>query len=103
MNKTVQISNQYGFTMTMMEKISINTSKSAKKTQNISKKATVYFSIDDENPPVRGVKDRGVATIINDLELVIPIADRNSLKYLGTLDHHIAKMISEKAKKGKPY
>lgn len=82
------------------EKLWINTSKSAKKIQNIRKKTIVYFSIDDENPPVRGIKGRGIATIIDDLELVIPIADRISLKYLGTLDHPIAKMISEEAKKG---
>ncbi len=82
------------------EKIWINTSKSAKKTQNIRKRPRMYFSIDDENPPVRGVKGRGIATIIEDSKLVISMGDRISLKYLGTLDHPIAKMISEDSKKG---
>lgn len=81
-------------------KLLINTSSSAKKTQNIQKRSTIYFSIDDENPPVRGVKGKGVATIITDLDLVIPMSDKISLKYLGTLDHPIAKMISEGSKKG---
>ena len=83
-----------------VEKLWINTSKSARKTQNIRKRSTIYFSIDDENPPVRGVKGRGIATIIEDLKTVIPLGDRISLKYLGTLDHPIAKMISEDSKKG---
>lgn len=82
------------------EKLWINTSKSARKTQNIRERSTIYFSIDDENPPVRGVKGKGVATIIEDLETVIPLGERISLKYLGTLDHPIAKMISEDSKKG---
>ncbi|HEX7209260.1 MAG TPA: pyridoxamine 5'-phosphate oxidase family protein [Nitrososphaeraceae archaeon] len=82
------------------EKLWINTSKSARKTQNIRKRATIYFSIDDENPPVRGVKGKGIATIIEDLKIVNPLGDRISLKYLGTLDHPIAKMISEDSKKG---
>jgi PPOX class probable F420-dependent enzyme len=82
------------------EKLWINTSKSARKTQNIRKRSTIYFSIDDENPPVRGVKGKGIATIIEDLKTVNPLGDRISLKYLGTLDHPIAKMISEDSKKG---
>ena len=82
------------------EKLWINTSKFAKKTQNILKRSTIYFSIDDENPPVRGVKGKGIATIIDDLKKVVPLGDKISLKYLGTLDHPIAKMISEDTKKG---
>jgi len=82
------------------EKLWINTSKLAKKTQNIRKRSTIYFSIDDENPPVRGVKGKGIATLIEDSKKVIPLGDKISLKYLGTLDHPIAKMISEDSKKG---
>ena len=82
------------------EKLLIATSKSAKKTQNIRNRSTIYFSIDDENPPVKRVKGGGIATIIEDPKIVIPLGDRLSLKYLGTLDHPIAKMISEDSKKG---
>jgi PPOX class probable F420-dependent enzyme len=82
------------------EKLWINTSKTSKKTQNIRKRPNIYFSIDDENPPVRGVKGKGIATIIEDLEIVVPLGDRISLKYLGTLEHPIAKMISEDSRKG---
>jgi len=82
------------------EKLWINTSKFAKKTQNILKRSNIYFSIDDENPPVRGVKGKGIATIVDDLKIVVPLGEKISLKYLGTLDHPIAKMISEDSKKG---
>ena len=83
-----------------VEKLWVNTSKFAKKTQNILKRSTIYFSIDDENPPVRGVKGKGIATIIDDLKTVTSLGEKIILKYLGTLDHPIAKMITEDSKKG---
>lgn len=82
------------------KKLWVNTSKSAKKTQNIRNRPTVYFSVDDENTPVRGVKGEGIATIIEDSKTVISIGNKIILKYLGTLDHPIAKMISENSTMG---
>ena len=67
------------------EKLIITTSKSAKKTQNLRNKPTVYFSIDDENLPYKGVKGKGVVSIVDDPDRVVPQADRISMKYLGTL------------------
>jgi PPOX class probable F420-dependent enzyme len=82
------------------EKLSITTSKLAKKTQNLRNKPSIYFSIDDENIPYKGVKGRGIATIIDDPNRTLPQGDRISMKYLGTLDHPVAKMISDRSKKG---
>jgi nitroimidazol reductase NimA-like FMN-containing flavoprotein (pyridoxamine 5'-phosphate oxidase superfamily) len=85
-------------------KLLLTTSKLAKKTQNLRRRPTVYFSIDDENyeenRPPKGVKGKGVATIIEDPNRVVPQADRISIKYLGTLDHPVAKMITDSSKKG---
>ena len=85
-------------------KLLITTSKLAKKAQNIRRKSTIYFSIDDENynenRPPKGVKGKGIATIIEDPNRIIPKADRISMKYLGTLDHPVAKMITDGSKKG---
>jgi len=82
------------------EKLIITTSKSAKKTRNLRNKPSVYFSIDDENLPYKGVKGKGIVTIVENPDRVIPQADRISMKYLGTLDHPIAKMITDSSKKG---
>ena len=82
------------------ERLLITTSKSAKKTQNLRNKPVVYFSIDDENLLYKGVKGKGIANIIEDIDNVVPQADRISMKYLGTLDHPIAKMITDSSKKG---
>jgi predicted pyridoxine 5'-phosphate oxidase superfamily flavin-nucleotide-binding protein len=87
------------------EKLLMTTSKLAKKTQNLQRKPTIYFSIDyenyDKNLPPRGVKGKGTATIVEgDPNRIIPQADRISMKYLSTLDHPVAKMITDGIKKG---
>jgi PPOX class probable F420-dependent enzyme len=82
------------------EKLTITTSKSAKKTQNLRNKPGVYFSIDDEKIPYRGVKGKGIVTIVEDPDRVVPQADKISMKYLGTLDHPIAKRRTDHSKKG---
>jgi nitroimidazol reductase NimA-like FMN-containing flavoprotein (pyridoxamine 5'-phosphate oxidase superfamily) len=82
------------------EKLLITTSKLAKKTQNLRKKPILYFSIDDENFPYKGVKGKGSVNIVEDPGRTVTEGDQISMKYLGTLDHPIAKMITEHSKKG---
>jgi len=82
------------------EKVLITTSKLSKKTQNLRSKPAIYFSIDDENPPYKGVKGKGIATIVEDPNRTLSLGNKISMKYLGTLDHPIAKMISEGSKRG---
>ena len=48
------------------EKLLVITPRIAKKVQNIKAKPEVYFSIDDENFPYKGVKGKGTVTIIED-------------------------------------
>jgi nitroimidazol reductase NimA-like FMN-containing flavoprotein (pyridoxamine 5'-phosphate oxidase superfamily) len=82
------------------EKLLVTTSKIAKKTQNLRNKPNLYFSIDDENLPYKGVKGKGSVTIVEDPNEIIPKGDKISMKYLGTLDHPVAKTITEHSKKG---
>ena len=81
-------------------KLLIITSKVAKKTQNLRNRPTIYFSIDDEKPPYKGVKGKGNATIVEDPNRIVPQADKISMKYLGTLDHPAAKEMADRSKKG---
>jgi nitroimidazol reductase NimA-like FMN-containing flavoprotein (pyridoxamine 5'-phosphate oxidase superfamily) len=86
------------------ERLLMTSSKLSKKTQNLQRNPATYFSIDyenyDENFPPRGVKGKAIATVIQDPNRIVPQADRISMKYLGTLDHPVAKMITDEAKKG---
>ena len=81
-------------------KLLIITSKLAKKTQNLRNRPTIYFSVDDENPPYKGVKGKGIATIVEDPNRIVPQAEKISMKYLGTLDHPAAKEMADRSKNG---
>jgi general stress protein 26 len=83
------------------EKIYTATPKMSKKAQNIQKNPDkVYFSIDDENFPYKGVKGRASAKISEDIQRNLPIVSEINMKYLGTLEHPLAKMIIDNTKKG---
>jgi nitroimidazol reductase NimA-like FMN-containing flavoprotein (pyridoxamine 5'-phosphate oxidase superfamily) len=82
-------------------KIYITTSKMARKAQNIQRNLDkIYFSIDDENYPYKGVKGRAVARISEDMQKNLPIVEKINLKYLSTLEHPIAKRIIENTRSG---
>jgi len=82
------------------EKLHIMTSKMSNKVRNIRSKSNVYFSIDDENFPYKGVKGKAIARIIEDHQKVVSIAEKINIKYLGTLEHPLAKMLMEFAQNG---
>ena len=82
------------------EKLRVMTSKMSNKVRNIRIKSNVYFSIDDENFPYKGVKGKAIARIIEDHQKVVSIAEKINIKYLGTLEHPLAKMLMEFAQNG---
>ena len=76
------------------------TRKISKKVQNIRKKPSIYFSIDDENFPYKGVKGKGTVNISEEPKKIMPIVEKINLKYLGTLEHPLAKFIIENTRNG---
>ena len=82
------------------EKLHVMTSKMSNKVRNIHRKSNVYFSIDDENFPYKGVKGKAIARIIGDHQKVVSMAEKINIKYLGTLEHPLAKMLMEFAQNG---
>ena len=77
------------------------TAKMTRKVQNIQKNPDkIYFSIDDENYPYKGVKGRAVARISEDIQKNLSIVEKINLKYLGTLEQSIAKRLMENTRNG---
>ena len=82
-------------------KIYVSTQKTTRKARNLSTNSDkIYFSIDDENLPYKGVKGRGVARISENIDWNRPIIEKIIVKYLGTLDNPLALILLENAKKG---
>jgi general stress protein 26 len=83
------------------DKIYAGTSKMTKKVHNIKRNPDkIYFCIDEENYPYKGVKGRGVARISEDIQKNLPIIEKINMKYLGTLEHPLAKMLMENTRNG---
>jgi general stress protein 26 len=81
--------------------IYVGTSKKSRKTENIKRKPDrIYFSIDDESSPPKGVKGRGTAKLSQDITKNTSIVEKLNMKYLGTTEHPLAKILIEAAKKG---
>jgi general stress protein 26 len=79
----------------------VNADKRSRKVQNIRRNPDkVYYSIDDENLSYEGVKGRARATIIEDTQKNISILEKINLKYLGTLEHPVARELMENTRNG---
>ena len=76
----------------------VETSKTSKKIKNVENQKTVYFCIDDETLPYKGVRGKGLAKIHSDVGHNLPIAEKIMIKYTGSLDNEIAKFLLEGVK-----
>ena len=82
------------------EKFYIETSKHSKKKKNLENNKTVYFCVDEPNMPYKGVRGKAKIAIIQDIDNIIPISENNMKKYLGSLEHPMAKELISLAKRG---
>jgi nitroimidazol reductase NimA-like FMN-containing flavoprotein (pyridoxamine 5'-phosphate oxidase superfamily) len=79
----------------MNDKIYIETSRNSRKVGNIRRKNTVYFCIDDERMPYKGVRGKGTAAVMEDVKENIPIAERIMVKYTGSLQNPVSKILMD--------
>ena len=80
--------------------ILVETAKQSKKTSNLKKNDKIYFCVDDGNPPYKGIRGKGNVRISSDSETNLPIAEKIMLKYLGSIDHPMAKILLENVRNG---
>lgn len=82
------------------QKIYFDTGKEARKLANIRRKPKVYFSVDTEEYPYKCVKGKADASVSESADRNVPIVERICQKYLGSLDHPLAKDLVGMAKNG---
>jgi nitroimidazol reductase NimA-like FMN-containing flavoprotein (pyridoxamine 5'-phosphate oxidase superfamily) len=80
--------------------ILVETAKQSKKMSNLKKNDKIYFCVDDGNPPYKGIRGKGKVRISSDPETNLPIAEKIMLKYLGSIDHPMAKILLENVRNG---
>lgn len=81
-------------------KLYLQTGKQSKKSYNLRNNEMIYFCIDDQNPPYKGVRGKGSVKIHEDVNFNIPIAEKILIKYLGNLQHPSAQTLLDGQKKG---
>lgn len=74
--------------------------KNVRKVRNIRKNSTVYFSVDTDATPNRGVKGKGTAKIISESAKTVPIAEKIVTKYLGDSKTGMGKGLVDSVRKG---
>lgn len=81
-------------------KLYVETGKTAKKALNIRQNNSIYFCVDDEKMPYKGVRGKGTARISEDINANIPIAEKIMIKYTGNLENEVAKFLMNGVKNG---
>jgi len=82
------------------DKIYIETGKQSKKTGNLKRNNVIYFCIDEQNPPYRGVRGKGTVKIYDDINFNVPIAEKIHVRYLGSLENPISKSLLDMMRSG---
>lgn len=82
------------------ERLYVETGKTSKKVQNVKANNNVYFCIDDERMPYKGVRGKATAKISEEINQILPFTEKICLKYTGSLDNEIAKFLLEGVKNG---
>ena len=74
--------------------------KENRKVRNITGKKTVYFSVDTDALPPKGVRGKGTAFIVTDVGKSVPLTEKIVAKYLGDLNMPMAKRMVDGVRKG---
>jgi general stress protein 26 len=84
----------------LKEKIYVLTGKQSKKLENITGNELIYFCVDEPNSPYKGVRGKGSVRIYEDVNFIVLIAQKISLRYLGTLEDPVSREFMERSKEG---
>ena len=82
------------------DKLYVVTPKKSKKANNALRQNLVYFSIDDETFPYKGVKGKGNIKSLDDINSNIKMAEKIITKYMGSLENDIGKWIINEIRQG---
>jgi general stress protein 26 len=82
------------------EKIYIESGKDSRKTRNLKRNNIIYYCIDDDTIPYKGVRGKGTVKISEDVNYNLPIINKIVTKYLGSTENQMAKAITNSIRNG---
>ena len=75
------------------DKIYVESGKDSRKTRNLRRNNTIYYCIDDDRIPYKGVRGKGIVRVSEDVDYNLPIIKKIVIKYLGSTENPMAKAI----------
>jgi nitroimidazol reductase NimA-like FMN-containing flavoprotein (pyridoxamine 5'-phosphate oxidase superfamily) len=75
------------------DKLYIESGRESKKTRNLRRNNIIYYCIDDDNIPYKGVRGKGTVRISEDVDYNLVIVERIVVKYLVSIEHHMSQTI----------
>jgi uncharacterized pyridoxamine 5'-phosphate oxidase family protein len=75
------------------DKLYIESGKESKKSRNLRRNNIIYYCIDDDNIPYKGVRGKGTVRISDDVDYNLPKVERIVVRYLGSIEHPVSKTI----------
>jgi uncharacterized pyridoxamine 5'-phosphate oxidase family protein len=81
-------------------KIYIESGKTSRKTQNLLRNNIIYFCIDDDNIPYKGVRGKGTGRISENMNYNLPIAEKIVVRYLGSVGHPVSQLLLNSLRTG---
>ena len=82
------------------EKIYVESGKDSRKTRNLRRNNIIYYCIDDDTIPYKGVRGKGTVKISEDVSYNLPIINKIVTKYLGSTENQMAKAITNSIRDG---
>jgi hypothetical protein len=82
------------------DKIYIESGKTSRKTQNLRRNNIIYYCIDDDNIPYKGVRGKGTVRISQDINYNLYIIEKIVVRYLGSIEDTISQSIISSIKRG---
>ena len=75
------------------DKLYIESGKESKKTRNLRNNNIIYYCIDDDNIPYKGVRGKGTVRISDDVDYNLSKVERIVVRYLSSIEHPISRTI----------
>lgn len=82
------------------DKIYVTTQKNSKKVNNLRRRNTIYFCVDDPSPPFKGVRGKATVKIKEDISYNLSITEKLLMRAIGRLEDLIAKWLLSETEKG---
>jgi uncharacterized pyridoxamine 5'-phosphate oxidase family protein len=81
-------------------KIYIESGRESKKTQNLRRNNIIYYCIDDDRIPYKGVRGKGTVRISDNVDYNLSIIEKIVVKYLGSIAHPMSQTIISNIREG---